>query len=170
MERGEGKTSQPIGEQSGSGEAGSARRFVTDFIQRQRLHVGDISNYYDSWVNLQSESAGHIPQQFTQMIRNTSLGLGFLFNSQWSEMGYIGRTKQVAFQKRLQRWHEEYQGQLVLTHEEGLLLKDAAVVVNVAYDPGEPDDTPENIKKRTFVFADLEGIPASTANVVDADK
>ncbi len=99
-----------------------------------------------------------------------TLGLGFLFNHQWADMRYTGQSKQVAFQKRLQRWQGEYKGQLVLTHEEGLMLRDAAAVVNIPYDPGEPEDTPENVKKRTFVFADFEGMPVSTANAVDAVK
>ncbi len=77
---------------------------------------------------------------------------------------------QVAFQKRLQRWSEEYKGQLVLTYEEGILLRDAAAAVNVAYDPGGQEKTPKNMKKRTFVFADLAGRPPSTVNVVDAVK
>jgi hypothetical protein len=164
MERGEGKPSQSIGEQSGS-------QFVTDLIHRQRLQIGDISSYYDSWVNLLSESAGNIPQQFTQTIRNTSLGLGFLFYNQWGEMGREGRIKQVVFQRRLQRARKYYGiDQVVFTHEQGQILRDTAAVVNVTYDPGEPEDTPENIKKRTFVFADLDDMPSSTASVVDADK
>jgi hypothetical protein len=168
MER--GRFYQQFGEKSGSGEAGSARQFVTDLIQRQQLTVGDINQYYDMWVGLQSESADYVPQHLTKTMRNISLGLGFLFNNQWAEMGNTGRSKQVAFQKRLQRWNKEYKGQLVLTHEEGLLLRDAAAAVNVAYDPGGAEDTPDDVKKRTFVFADLSGRSPSTANVVDAVK
>lgn len=79
---------------------------------------------------------------------------------------------QAAFHKRLHRWHEHYQGQVAFTYEEGLLLRDAAAVVNVAYDPGEEEDTPENREKRTFRFADLErrGAPADPTTVVEATK
>lgn len=167
---GSGEIEQPIPRGERRGEAGGARQFVADLIQRQQLQVGDINQYYDMWVGLQSESADYVPQQLTKTMRNISLGLGFLFNNQWAEMGKTGLAKQAAFQKRLQRWQDEYKGQLVLTHEEGLMLKDAAAVVNVAYDPGEPEDTPENMKKRTFVFTDLKGMSVSTANVVDAEK
>ncbi len=167
-----GRFYQQFGEtsRSGSGEAGSARQFVTDLDQRRRINVGDIKSYYDIWVNAIGETAGDVPREVTQTLKNVSLGLGFLFYNRWGEMGYEGRSKQVAFQKRLQRWHEEYKGQLVLTYEQGQMLRDAAAAVNVAYDPGGVEDTPENRKKRTFVFADLERIPAVTATVVDAEK
>ncbi len=165
-----GRFYQQCGERSGSGEAGSARQFVTDLVQRQRLNVGDINQYYDMWVGLQSESAGYVPHHLTKTMRNISLGLGFLFNHQWEEMGKTGRTKRATFQKRLQRWQEEYKGQLVLTHEEGLMLKDAAAVVNVVYDPGGAENTPENRKKRTFVFTELSGKPPATTTVGDAGK
>ncbi len=169
----------PNGEQfaegSETGQPGSAVDVVRGLIQQQELNLGDIGNYYDEWINLQSESAGYIPQSVTTSIRNVSIGLGFLFYNQWGEMGHTGRSKQGAFQKRLQRWYEEYQGELVLTHEEGIMLRDAAAAVNVAYDPGEPEDTPENIQKRTFNFADLEqralyGDMPEPGRVVDAEQ
>jgi hypothetical protein len=60
----------------------------------------------------------------------------------------------------------------VLPFPDAKLLQLVAAAVNIAYDPGGAEDTPENIKKRTFVFADLErkaqGIDLTT--VVDADK
>src|SRR6266496_2090022 len=46
-----GRFYQQFGERSAGAEAGSARQFVTDLIQRQRLHIGDIGQYYDSWVS-----------------------------------------------------------------------------------------------------------------------
>ena len=125
-------------------------------MQRQQLNLPDIVQYYDMWVSLLSETAGDLPPQATTSLRNVGLGLGFLFYDQWGDMGYIGRAKQVAFQKRLERLDEAYQGQLVLTYEEGLMLRDAAAAVNVAYDPGEPAETPENMQKRTFIFTDLD--------------
>ena len=169
MER--GRFYQQFGERSDSGEAGSARQVVTDLIQRQQLQVGDIGSYYDKWVVLASEIYRHVPPEVHETIKKVGLGLGFLLYNQWGEMGREGRRKQVAFQKRLQR-ERKYLGinQLELSHEQGQMLRDVASVVKVAYDPGEPEDTPENMKKRTFVFAGLEGMPVSTANVVDAGK
>ena len=41
---------------------------------------------------------------------------------------------------------------MILTYEEGILLQKAAAAVNIAYDPG----TPEEVEKRTFKIADLE--------------
>jgi len=164
MGSGEIEQSIPRGERSS--EAGSARQFVADLIQGQRLNVGGIGAYYDKWVQLGMEAKRYIPDDIHQTIRNISLGLGFLFYNQFGEMGRAGEWKQKAFQKRLQRFGVN---ELVLTYEQGQMLKDAASVVNIAYDPGEPEETPENIKKRTFVFADLEGVPPTTT-VVDADK
>src|SRR5437762_13050510 len=74
-----------------------------DIAEQTRLNVSDIGQYYDMWVGLLSESAGDIPEHLTETIRNVSYGLGFLFYHQWGAMGYTGRSKQVAFQKRLER-------------------------------------------------------------------
>jgi hypothetical protein len=167
---GRGEIDQPIPRGERREEPGNTRQFITDLIQHHRLNVGDINKYYDSWVHLQTESAGYIPKPLEQTIRKVSLGLGFLFYDQWAETDHPDRRMQGAFQKRLQRWNDIYEGQLVLTHEEGLVLRDAAAAVNVAYDPGGIEHTPENIKKRTFIFADLEGIPPKMLNVVDADR
>lgn len=162
---------QQSGERNGSGEAGSARQFVTDLIQRQRLNVGDTGQYYDKWVQLASETHGYVPAEIHETIKNVGLGLGFLFYNQWAEMGFTGRSKQVAFQKSLQRERNYFgRNQLELTYEQGQMLQDAASVVDIAYDPGGQEDTPENRKKRTFVFADLAGKPAEGTIFVDAGK
>ncbi len=81
-------------------------------------------------------------------------GLGFLFYQQWGAMGYAGERKQVAFQRRLQRHRID---QLTLSYEDAKRLQQAASLVKVEYDPGEPKDTPENIAKRTFSLAASEG-------------
>ncbi len=158
-------------DKSGSGEAGSARQFVTDLMQRQHLNVGDIGQYYDKWVQLASEIHGYVPAETHETVKKVGLGLGFLFYNQWAETGYTGRSKQVAFQKSLQR-ERNYFGsrQLELTYEQGQILRDAAAAVNMAYDPGGHENTPENRKKRTFVFDDLAGMRAATTIVVDAEK
>lgn len=122
--------------------------------EQTRLNLPDIGQYYDMWVNLLSESAGYIPQRVTTSIENVSLGLGFLFYHQWGEMGYTGRSKQVAFQRRLQRHGID---QFTLPYDDAKQLQRAASLVNVEYDPGEPEDTPENIAKRTHSLADIEG-------------
>ena len=167
----EGFYHKPFGETSGSGEAGSAKQIVTDLIQKQQLAVGDTRSYYDKWVVLASEIYRQVPAEVHETIKKVGLGLGFLLYNQWGEMGLEGRGKQVAFQKQLQRERKYFgMNQLVLTHEQGQMLRDIASVVNVTYDPGEPEATPENMKKRTFVFADLEDKPAATTNVVDAER
>ena len=125
-------------------------------IERQRLSVSDIGQYYDMWVGLLSESEGDIPQHLTETVRNVSYGLGFLFYQQWGEMGYTGQSKQVAFQKRLARHNIE---QFTLPYEDALQLQRAASLVNVEYDPGAPEDTPENNAKRTFQLTESEGEP-----------
>jgi len=121
--------------------------------EQTRLNVPDIGQYYDMWVGLLSESEGYIPQHLTDTVRNVSYGLGFLFYQQWGEMGYTGQSKQVAFQNRLERHSID---QFTLPYEDAKQLQRAAGLVNVEYDPGEPEDTPENIAKRTFRLAGSE--------------
>src|SRR5205085_11257573 len=120
-------------------------------IERQRLNLPDIGQYYDMWVNMGSELYGDIPEEQHQSMEHVSFGLGFLFYQQWGEMGYTGERKQVAFQRRLQRHSID---QLTLPYEDAKLLQQAASLVNVEYDPGDPEDTPENLAKRTFRLAD----------------
>src|SRR5947209_19511802 len=76
---------------------------IDALVEQTRLNLPDIGQYYDMWVGLLSETAGYIPQRVTTTIENVSLGLGVLFYQQWGELGYAGRSKQVAFQKRLAR-------------------------------------------------------------------
>lgn len=123
------------------------------FVEQTRLHVSDIGQYYDMWIGLLSESVGYVPQSITTSIENVSLGLGFLFYQQWGEMGYTGQSKQIAFEKRLVRHNID---QFTLPYEDALQLQRAASLVNVAYDPGEQEDTPENVAKRTFQLVGSE--------------
>jgi hypothetical protein len=114
-----------------------------------------------------AESRIPVPPAIHQTIVHVSRGLDFVL---FHELGKSqrGRGLQSSILRELAELrHEEGIDRFILTHEEGLLVRDAAAVVNVAYDPGGAEDTPENIKKRTFVFADLEGVPP-TARVVDA--
>ena len=121
--------------------------------EQTRLNVSDIGQYYDMWVGLLSETVGYVPQNITTSIENVSLGLGFLFYQRWGEMGYTGQSKQVAFQKRLERHNID---QFTLPYEDALQLQRAASLVNVEYDPGAPEDTTENIAKRTFRLGSRE--------------
>src|SRR6266487_1740358 len=126
---------------------------IDALVEQTRLNVSDIGQYYDMWVGLLSESEGEIPQHLTETIRNVSYGLGFLFYQQWGEMGYTGQAKQVAFEKRLARHHIDH---FTLPYGDALQLERAASLVNVDYDPGEPEDTPENLAKRTFQLGSSE--------------
>jgi hypothetical protein len=146
---------RPDGEQfaEGSQHDQSGVNQIDALVEQTRLSVSDIGQYYDMWVGLLSESEGDIPQHLTETIRNVSYGLGFLFYQHWGEMGYTGRSKQVAFQKRLARHNID---QFTLPYEDALQLQRAASLVNVEYDPGESEDTPENLAKRTFRLAGSE--------------
>lgn len=102
-------------------------------------------------------------------ISNISLGIDFLAFTRGHDQLSHGQRSFIP-QKFSEIRQEEGIEQVVLPYQDAKLLQRAAAVVNITYDPGEPEDTPENVKKRTFVFAELEGMPPSTANVVDAEK
>ena len=140
---------KPYGETSGSGQQGSAIDLVRGLTQRQRrLNLPDVNEYLMKWSDMKLEtSGGRVPEATHQMILHISRGLDFLLFDKvnLTQRGSILREIQ---QKRRLDGIE----QVELTHEEGLILKEAAAAVNVAYDPG----TPEEVEKRTFKFADLE--------------
>jgi hypothetical protein len=180
IERPEGEEEQRE-ESGGSNEVGSARQFVIDLIQRQQLHLPDVSEYDKMWSGLASltinspiatESRVSVPPAVHQTIVNVSRGLDFvLFN----ELGKSvkGRGLQGSILRELAELRqEEGIDRFVLTYEEGLLLREAAAAVNVEYYPGGKEDTPENIEKRTFKSADLErrGAPVDSTKVVDATR
>ena len=146
---------RPGGEQfaEGSAQEQSGVNPFNALAEQARLNLPDIGQYYDMWFNMHSELEGDIPEEQHQSMKNISLGLGFLFYQQWGEMGNTGRAKQIAFQKRLQRRNID---QFTLPYEDAKLLQRAASLVNVEYDPGEPEDTPENVAKRTFRLGDSE--------------
>src|SRR5437016_6100971 len=99
-------------------------------VEQTRLNIPDVGQYYDMWVGLLSESEGYIPQNLTETVRNVSYGLGFLFYQQWGEMGYTGRSMQVAFQKRLARHSID---QFTLPYDDAKHLQRAASLVDVEY-------------------------------------
>lgn len=160
---------QQFGERSG--EAGSARQLVTDLIKRQRLSLPDINEYCLMWSDLRVEtSSGRVLEAVHQTLVNTSHGLDFLLFEK------VKQTQQISILSELERKRKVLGiDRYVLPYEDAKLLQLAAAAVNIVYDPGEPEDKPENTNKRTFVFADLErkaqglDLPEST-NVVDAEK
>ena len=170
MER--GRFYQQFGERSGQQE--SAVTDIRGLIERRReLNLPDINEYVMMWKGLAALTIPsgkepyriRVPEEEHEKIVQVSRGIDFvLFNE-------VNTTQQASILRELQE-HQQKEGieQFVLSHEEGLLLKDAAAAVNVAYDPGGAEDTPDDVKKRTFVFADLSGRSPSTANVVDAVK
>ena len=161
---------RPFGETSGSGDAGSARRFVTDIIQRQQLRAGTISEYCLMWSDLAADTVRQrkVSPEIRQTISNISLGIDYLAFTRRHDQLSHGQRSYIP-QKFSEIRQEEGIDQVTLSYENAKLLQTAAANVNIPYDPGEPEDTPENIEKRTFKFADLTGIPP-TPNVVDAEK
>jgi hypothetical protein len=147
MERGEYR---PNGEQfaEGSGQEQSGVNPFHALIERQRLNLPDINEYCFMWSDLRREtSRERVPEEVHQMVIHVSNGLDFVL------FEHLNLTQQASILGELQR-HREVEGieQFELTYEEGRILRDAAAAVNVAYDPG----TPEEIEKRTFSFSDLE--------------
>jgi hypothetical protein len=169
------------GERRESGEEGSARQFITDLIQQQRLRLPDVYEYNMMWKGLSAltihspiaaEVRINVPPAVHQTIVNVSRGIDFVL---FHELGKSvkGRGLQGSILRELAELRQEEDiDRFILTHEEGSLLRDAAAAVNVAYDPGGEEDTPENREKRTFRFADLErgGAPAVPTKVVEATR
>jgi hypothetical protein len=161
---------QQFGETSGSRDVGSARQFVSDLIRRQRLNVGTISEYCLMWSDLAADTVRRrtVSSDVHQAINNISLGIDFLaFTKRYEQLspGHRSYIPQKFSEIRL----EEGIDQVTLSYRDAKLLQMAAASVNIPYDPGEPENTPENIEKRTFKFAEIEGM-LPTTNVVDAGK
>ncbi len=131
---------------------------------QKQLQLPDAVSYYDMWVDLLSETRGYVPQSTTEVIQNVSLGLGFLAYNTWGEMGYKGESKQFVFKRRLQREQDDYHGHLVLPYEQGKLLQQAASAIDIAYDPG----TPEEVEKRTFSFPDILSPRPVTGTIIES--
>lgn len=169
------------GNRERSGEAGSARQLVTDFIQQKRLDLPDVHEYTMMWSSLAAltidspiaaESRIPVSPEVHQTIVRVSRGLDFVL---FDELGKIQKGK--GLQKRIltelaEIRQEEGTDRLELSFEEGRLLRDAAAAVNIVYNPGGAEDTPENREKRTFRFTDLERRSAlvDPAKVVEADS
>src|SRR5438034_10369489 len=92
-------------------------------------------------------SRGRVPEEIHQMVIHVSNGLDFVLFEE------LDITQQASILGDLLKHLEiEEIEQIELTYEEGMILRDAASAVNVAYDSG----TPEEVEKRTFTFSDLE--------------
>ncbi len=134
----------------GSGEQRSAINGIRGLIERRRrLNIPDVDEYVMKWKGLtafHAELGIETTPEVHQMIVNVSRGLDFVLFEKIkpAQRGSILEELQNARQKGIEQY--------VLTHEEGLLLRDAAAAVNVPYDPGTPDE----VEKRTFKIADLE--------------
>jgi hypothetical protein len=166
-----GRFYQQFGETSGRGEAGSARQFVTDLIQRQRLNVGTISEYCILWSDLTADTVRRreVSPEIHRTISNISLGIDYLAFTKRHEQLSHGQRSYIP-QKFAEIQQEEGIDRVVIPYEDAKLLQRAAAVVNIPYDPGEPEDTPVNMEKRTFVFAKLADMPQAIPNAVDAVK
>ncbi len=144
-------------------------------IEQTRLNIGTISEYCTQWSDMAvfARRSGQ-PDEVTRTIWNVGLGLDYLaFTERYDQ---ISEGHKIFVREDIpQMLHEESTDQVVLSYEEARLLQMAAAAVNIAYDPGEPEDTPENIQKRTFDFADLEqrvlhGDMPEPGRVVDAEQ
>lgn len=115
--------------------------------ERKKLSLPDAGRVYLMLVDLLSETAGDIPQELQDTIRNVGLGFGFLAFDQLPD------ERKAAFIQRLRRDGKVYKrDHLTLTPDQAEILKRVASAVNIAYDPGQPDEE----TKRVFPYADFE--------------
>jgi hypothetical protein len=115
--------------------------------QHKKLNLPEVSKVYDMLVDLGSETAGDIPPELHDTIRSVSIGFGFLAFDQLPD------GKKAAFIHRLRRDRTYYDRDwLMLIPEQAEIVKRMASAVNIAYDPGQPEDE----TKRIFQYADFE--------------
>ena len=170
------------GERRGNSQRGSAVNIVRGLIQRSQLHLPDINQYVQMWLDTSFEKHGQIPEKEYRTIINVGLGIRLLAYDQLTDM-----RKALLLVELAQKRTYDKVDRVVFPYEDARLLQMAAAAVNIPYDPGGAEETPENIKKRTFKFADPEEkapniqLPAymtkgldishwSSAKMVDADK
>jgi hypothetical protein len=126
---------------------------VTSLIQeqRQKLILGDINQYYDMWSDMTLEKREQVSEAEYKVIKNVSLGLGFLFYDQLRDM------KKAVFLVHLAHIRKDTgTDRVIMPYADAKMLQLAAAAVNVAYDTGREEDTPENVVKRTFTFTAVE--------------
>ena len=148
----------PNGEQfaEGSTQEQSGVSPFDALVEYQRLNLGTIDEYSDMWKGLDALTINSpisvgtripVTPEIHHMIGQISTGIDFVLFAE------VSATKRGQILRELAEiQQEEGINEFILTYEEGILLRDAASVVNVAYDPG----TPEEVEKRTFKIADLE--------------
>lgn len=115
--------------------------------EQQKLNLPDVRTVYEMLVDLGSETAGDIPHELHDTIRNVRIGFGFIAFDQLPD------GKKAAFIQRLRRdsrFHNR--DKLVLTPEQAAIVQRIASAVNIAYDPGKPEEE----TKRIFPYADFE--------------
>jgi len=154
MRGAEGRPAQPafqqFGERSGS-QQGSAVNFVRGIVQQRQLNVGDINDYCLMWSDMKLNAHRGLSSEAYQTVKNVSRGLDFVLFDK------VRPTQQGSILRELAEIQQEEDiDRIVLPYADATLLRSAAAAVNIAYDPGSPENTPENLKKRTFVFADLK--------------
>ena len=163
------------GERRGSGQQGSAVNFVRGIIQQQRLYLRTISEYCTMWSDMAVQAHRTQSETVSTSIANVRWGLDYLaFTRRYDQISedhktFVLEDIPIILKKEL------HTNPIVLPYEDAKLLQLAAAGVNINYDPGGAENTPENIRKRTFDFSNMEQkiegaeIPDSTT-VVDADK
>ncbi|SRR5579875_657628 len=171
-----------FGETSGGG---TERRIaaVDSLIEQTRLNVGTISDYCTQWTDLAIYARRTLRETLPEneidaictTITNIRHGLDYLAFTRRHDQ--ITEGHKLFVLEDIPAMLNEYQGtdRVVLSYGEARLLQMAAAVVNIAYDPGEPEDTPENVAKRTFIFTDLEqrvlhGVTPEPGKTVDANQ
>lgn len=118
---------------------------------RKRLKLGDINEYTQAWLDLGLETHGLVSETETRMIYHVGTALRFLTYDKLRD------TRQALLLVELakKRTHDKVD-RLVLPYDDAHMLQQAAAAVNIPYDPGTPENTPENIEKRTFKFIAVE--------------
>jgi hypothetical protein len=165
---------QQLGERSAGDQSGNAASIVRGLVQQQRLNLGTISDYCTMWNDIAANSVRVTPQPeaVRRTLGNITRGLDYLaFTQRYNEISEGHRAFIREDMPILLR--NEGTDQVVLPYEDAKLLQMAAAAVNIDYDPGQPENTPENLKKRTFNFTNLEervlqGEMSEPTNVVEA--
>jgi hypothetical protein len=171
MERGECRP-QPVLQTFGEGgtsQPGGATEAVAALVagKRGQLNIPDVNEYALMWSDLKLETGrGRVPAAIHETIVHVSRGLDFVLFQR------LRPTQQESIRRELaELQQEEGIDHLTLTYAEGQLVRDAAAVVNAVYDPGTPEDTPENRAKRTFTFVSLlEPQPSVRRTVFESGK
>src|SRR2546421_9926363 len=147
---------QVVDREEGSAQDQSGVNPFDTLIERQRLNLGTMDEYSDMWKGLSALTINSpiaadiripVTPEIHHMIGQISTGIDFVL------FGEVSATKRGQILRELaELQQEEGSNEFILTYEEGMMLRKAAAIVNVAYDPG----TPEEVEKRTFKIADLE--------------